>query len=126
MNSLVIKTPPGITVSEELAVTLVAMKGNRNQFKRAKNEQGRRTINGVDFKIVGENNLKIGNNTYELTPEIQKALTQTSYDFNKMSGKDIFIFSHILNEINYDPKSDCKSERRDYIKKNLNHDLKRF
>ena len=82
VNSLVIKTPPGKTVSEEIAVKLGAMTGNRNQFKIAKNEQGQRTINGVDFKIVGEKSLKIGNNTYELTPEIQKALIQTNYDFN--------------------------------------------
>ena len=119
VNSLVIKTPPGITVSEELAVTLGAMKGNRNVFRIAKNEQGQRTINGVDFKIVGENSLKIGNNTYELTPEIQKALTQTEYDFNKMSDKDIFIFSRILDEINYNPDGDRESKRQKYIKNKL-------
>ena len=119
VNSLVIKTPPRITVSEELAVTLGAMTGNRNQFKIAKIEQGQRTINGVDFKIVGENSLKIGNNTYELTPEIRKALTQTNYDFNKMSDKDIFILRRNLGEINYNPDGDRESKRQKYIKSKL-------
>ena len=119
VNSLVIKTPPETTVSEELDVTLGAMKGSRIQFKIAKNEQGQRTINGVDFKIVGENSLKIGNNTYELTPEIQKALTNTSYNFDKLSDKDILIFARILVEIKYKPDDDNKSKRRDYIKTKL-------
>ena len=119
VNSLVINSPPGITVSEELAITLATMTANRNQFRLTKNEQGQRTIKGVPLKIVGANSLKIGDNKYELTPEIQEALTRTDYDFNNLNDNDILIFKNILNEINYDPKTDRKSERRDYLKNKL-------
>ena len=60
------------------------MTKNRNQFRLTKNEQGQKTIKGVPLKIVGSNSLKIGDNTYKLTPEIQKALTQTNYDFKNV------------------------------------------
>ena len=95
------------------------MARSNNKFKIVKDNQNHAMLNDIYINPMGGNNMKIGENIYELTPEIQKALTETNYKFNKMSDNDILNFSNILREINYDPDTDRKSGRREYIRNKL-------
>ena len=119
VNNFMLESPPGVTVSRELFATVGKMVNARNEFKLDQKKGGRYMFNGVNVDPMGGNNVKIGENIYEITPSIQKALTETSYNFNKMSDDDILTFSEILNDINYNPNEDNSSTRQKYIKNQL-------
>ena len=114
-----LESPPGVTMSRELFATVGKMVNARNEFKLDQKKGGRYMFNGVNVDPMGGNNVKIGENIYEITPSIQKALTETSYNFTKMSDDDILTFSKILNDINYNPNEDNSSTRQKYIKNQL-------
>ena len=126
VNNFMLESPPGVTMSRELFATVGKMVNARNEFKLDQKKGGRYMFNGVNVDPMGGNNVKIGNNTYEITPEIQEALTKTSYNFTKMSDDDILTFSKILNDINYNPNSDRESTRRDYIGDKLESRVKKI
>ena len=119
VNNFMLESPPGVTMSRELFATVGKMVNARNKFKLDQKKGGRYMFNGVNVDPMGGNNVKIGENIYEITPSIQKALTETSYNFNKMSDDDILTFSKILNDINYNPNEDNSSIRQKYIKNQL-------
>ena len=119
VNNFMLESPPGVTMSRELFATVVKMVNARNEFKLDQKKGGRYMFNGVNVDPMGGNNVKIGENIYEITPSIQKALTETSYNFTKMSDDDILTFSKILNDINYNPNEDNSSTRQKYIKNQL-------
>ena len=81
VNNFMLESPPGVTMSRELFATVGKMVNARNEFKLDQKRGGRYMFNGVNVDPMGGNNVKIGNNTYEITPEIQEALTKTSYNF---------------------------------------------
>ena len=95
------------------------MAKNNKNFKIVKYNRNRAMIKCVFINVMRGNDVKTGGNFYELTPEIQKALIETIYEFDEMSDNDILTFSRILYEINYDPKTDRKSKRREYIRNEL-------
>ena len=95
------------------------MANSNNKFKIVKDNRGRVMINDVFLNVMGGNDVKFGENIYELTPQFQKALTETSYNFDEMSDKDIISFNRIQCEINYNPNDDRKSKRRDYLRDKL-------
>ena len=119
VNNFTLESPPGVTMSHEIFATVGKMVNASNKFKLDKRTGGRYRLNGVNVDPMGGNNVKIGENIYEITPSIQKALTETSYNFNKMSDHDILTFSKILNDINYNPNEDNSSTRQKYIKNQL-------
>ena len=119
VNNFMLESPPGVTMSRELFATVGKMVNARNEFKLDQKKGGRYMFNGVNVDPMGGNNVKIGENIYEITPSIQKALTETSYNFTKMSDDDILTFSKILNDINYNPNEDNSSTRQKYIKNQL-------
>ena len=65
---------------------------------------------------MGENKIKIDNKEFNLTPEIQKAMTATNYNFKNMNDNDILNFDNILKTVDYDYKLDTYSTRSKYIK----------
>ena len=119
VNTFVLEAPPSVKITQELFSTLGAMATSNNKFKIVQDNKGRAYFNGVLINPLGGNDVKIGNNIYELTPEIQKALLQTDYKFDKMSDNDILVFNQIIKEIKYDSKTDRKSKRREYIRDEL-------
>ena len=119
VNNFMLESPPGVTMSREIFATVGKMVNASNKFKLDKRTGGRYRLNGVNVDPMGANNVKIGENKYEITPSIQKALTETSYNFTTMSDDDILTFSKILNDINYNPNEDNSSTRQKYIKNQL-------
>ena len=64
-----------MNISKELIKTLSYMNDSKNQFKVIEDKDNNQLLlNGVVIKPLGGNSLKIGNNTYELTSEVQNAL----------------------------------------------------
>ena len=112
-----LESPPGVSSTDELFTALGSMAKKNKNIKIVKYNRNRAMINCVFIKGLRGNDLKIGGNIYELTPEVQKALIETNYEFDEMSDNDILTF--ILYEINYDPKTDRKSKRREYIRNEL-------
>ena len=78
VNNFILEPPPSVTITDELFTTLGLMTKNSNKFKIVKDNQGRAVLNDIYTNPMGGNDMKIGENIYELTPEIQKALTNTS------------------------------------------------
>ena len=62
---------------------------------------------------------KFDNKEFNLTPEIQKAFTNTNYNFQKMNDDDILNFTNILQTVDYNPNLDSNSTRTKYIKNNI-------
>ena len=106
-------------MSKQLCSTLGKMINATNKFKLYTGKGERYVLNGINVDPMGGKDVKIGNNIYEITPEIQSLLTQTKNIFNKMSDNDIVIFIRILDETNCNPEEDHKSTRRDYIRDKL-------
>ena len=95
------------------------MRTSNNRFNEKRSSHNKVIINGVEIELLGEDNLKFGNNIYELTPQLKKAVTQTKYNFFNMSDDDILSVSKFLNDINYNPNTDRKSRRRENIRTNF-------
>ena len=55
---------------------------------------------------MGGNKIKIDNKEFNLTSEIQKAFTNTNYNFKSMNDNDILNFANILKSVDYNSKQD--------------------
>ena len=75
VNAFVLEPPPGVAITDELITALVLMAKNKNKFKIVKDNRNRAMIKDVFVNVWVRNDVKIGDNIYELTPETQKALT---------------------------------------------------
>ena len=69
---------------------------------------------------------KLNNKEFNLTPEIQKAMTNTNYNFRNMNDDDILNFANILKTVDYNPRQDSHSTRSKYIKNNLQNRVDRI
>ena len=119
MNTFVLEPPPGVSITDELFTILGLMAKSNNKFKIVKHNRGRAMVNGVFVNVMVGNDMKVGENIYELTTKIQKVLTETIYKFDKMSDKDFISFNNILGDIKYKVEDDRKSKRRGYIRDKL-------
>ena len=62
--------------SKQMLNTKGKLLSSKNSLKKDQDERpGGASINGVPVLILGGNSWKIGDNVYELTPEIHKALS---------------------------------------------------
>ena len=91
---------PNISVfSELMAKTLGSLMISSNSLKIKPSSSGA-TIIGVPICTLGGGKLKIGDNDYELTPEIYKALSYTGYTGKIMEDeKDILIKYYFKNDL---------------------------
>ena len=95
------------------------MNKSKNFFKAVRNSEGKLSWNDKVIIPLGDNKIKIDNKEFNLTPEIQKAFTNTNYNFKSMNDDDILNFANILETVDYNPKQDTHSTRSKYIKNNL-------
>ena len=65
-----------------------SLMNSRNSLKTTQDELGRANILGVPIHISEGDTIKTNENVYELTPEIYKALTYTTYTGNSMKDKN--------------------------------------
>ena len=82
------------------------MNKSKKFFKAIRNDQGKLSWNNKVIEPLGESKIKIDNKEFNLTPEIQKAMTMTNYNFRNMSDDDILNFANILQTVDYNPRLD--------------------
>ena len=97
-----------------------SLMNSRNSLKITQDESGRANILGVPIQISEGDTIKINENVYELTPEIYKALTYTTYTGNTMKDEnDILMMYNIIRDLGYDGTGDRDSKRKTFFLKKL-------
>ena len=99
------------------------MNDSKNFFKVIRDAEGKFSWNNKEVIPLGRNRVQIEGEEFNITPEIQKAFTDTRFNFNNtdMDDENVLIFYKILNSLNYDPSQDSNSKRT----KSINNDLKK-
>ena len=93
---------------------------SRNSLKINQDESGRANILGVPIQISAGDTMKIDETVYELTPEIYKALTYTTYTGNTMKDEhDFLLMYNIIRDLKYDGLGDRDSKRKIFFAKKL-------
>ena len=90
---------------------------SRNSLKIDQDERtGGASINGIPVLILGGDSMKIGDNVYEITPEIHKALSSTGYTGENMKNEnDILMMNNISRDVNYTGVGDKQSYRKTFF-----------
>ena len=97
-----------------------SLMNSRNSLKISQDDLGRANILGIPIQISEGDTIKINENVYELTPEIYKALTYTSYTGNTMKNEnDILMMYNIIRDIGYNGIGDRDSKRKIFFTKKL-------
>ena len=97
-----------------------SLMNSRNSLKITQDESGRANILGVPIQIPEGDTIKINKNDYELTPEIYKALTYTTYTGNTMKDEnDILMMYNIIRDLGYNGTGDRDSKRKTFFTKKL-------
>ena len=112
--------PNSSKFSNSMRQMIGSLMNSRNSLKINQDETGRTNILGVPIQISEGDTIKIGENVYELSPEIYKALTYTTYTGNTMKDEnDILVMYNIIRDLGYDGKGDRDSKRKTFFLKKL-------
>ena len=91
---------------------------SRNSLKITQDESGRANILGIPIQISEGDRIKTNENVYELTPEINKALSYTIYTGNTMKDEnDILMMYNIIRDLGYKGIGDRDSKRKTFFLK---------
>ena len=97
-----------------------SLMNSRNSLKITQDESGRANILGVPIQISEGDTIKINENVYELTPEIYKASTYTTYTGNTMKDEnDNLMMYNIIRDVRYNGTGDRDSKRKTFFTKKL-------
>ena len=121
-NSMVdIKALPNSSkFSNAMRQMIGSLMNSRNSLKITQDETGRANILGVPIQISEGDTIKINENVYDLTPEIYKALTYTTYTGNTMEDEnDILMMYNIIRDLGYNGTNDRDSKRKTFFLKKL-------
>ena len=119
-NGKIKDLPNSSKYSNSMRQMLGALMNSRNSLKITQDESGRANILGVPIQISESDIIKINENVYELTPEIYKALTYTTYIGNSMKDEnDILMMYNIIRDIGYNGIGDRDSKRKTFFTKKL-------
>ena len=106
--------------SNSMRQMIGSLMNSRNSLKITQDELGRANILGVPIQISEDDTMKINETVYELTPEIYKALTYTTYTGNSMKDEnDILMMYNIIRDIGYNGIGDRDSKRKTFFTKKL-------
>ena len=111
--------PNSSKFSNSMRQMIGSLMNSRNSLKITQDESGRANILGVPIQISGDI-IKINENVYELTPEIYKALTYTTYTGNtKKDENDTLMMYNIIRNLGYNGTGDRDSKRKTFFTKKL-------
>ena len=86
---------------------------SRNSLNINQDEFGQANILGVPIQISGADTLKRNENVHDLTPEIYKSLSSTSYTGKTTKNEnEILMMNIIINDFGYAGIGDKKSNRK--------------
>ena len=112
--------PNSFKFSNSMKQMIGSLMNSRNSLKITQDETGRANILGVPIQISESDTIKINETVYELTPEIYKALTYTSYTGDTMKDEnDILMMYNIIRDIGYNGIGDRDSKRKIFFTKKL-------
>ena len=112
--------PNNSKFSNSMRQMIGSLMNSRNSLKITQDESGRANILGVPIQISEGDTIKINEKDYEITPEIYKALTYTSYSGNTMKDEnDILMMFNIIKDIGYNGIGDRDSKRKTFFTKKL-------
>ena len=112
--------PNSSKFSNSMRQMIGSLMNSRNSLKITQDESGRANILGVPIQISEGDTMKINENVYELTPEIYKALTYTTYTGNTMKDEnDILMIYNIIKDLRYNGTGDRDSKRKTFFTKKL-------
>ena len=114
----------GVIYDVELENTLNNMKDNVGFFKIEERDSGDIFWNGFPVEKIGGNKIKINENVFDITRDIQKVLKdKTKISIKKLNDQDREIFNNILENLdfkNYKPvRGESKSGRYKQSKTNF-------
>ena len=105
--------PNSSKFSNSMRQMIGSLMNSRNSLKITQDELGRANILGVPVQISEDDTMKINETVYELTPEIYKALTYTTYTGNTMKDEnDILMMFNIIRDLGYNGIGDRDSKRK--------------
>ena len=109
--------PNSFKFSKQMLNTIDKLITSKNSLKKYQDERtGGASINGVPVLILGGNSWKVGDNVYEITPEIHKALSSTLYTGEtKKKENDILMLKNILRDVKYTGVGDRPSNRKNFF-----------
>ena len=115
---------PGVIYDTSLENTLNNMKNKIGFLSIEERNNGDITWKGFPVEKRGSNKLEINHNIHDITPGIQKVLTDTSnIPMNKLKDKDREIFNNILESLDFENykaiRGESKSERYKHSKTNF-------
>ena len=102
-NKIGIKAlPNSLKFSNLMKNTICKLMSRKNSFKIDQDVRtGGASINEKPVLILGGDSWKIGDNVYEITPEIHKALSSTGYTGETMKNEyDILMMNNNLRDVN--------------------------
>ena len=112
--------PNSSKFSNSMRQTIGSLMNSRNSLKITQDESSKANILGVPIQISEGDKVKINENIYELTPEIYKALTYTTYTGNTMKDEnDILMMYNIIRDLRYNGIGDRDSKRKTFFTKKL-------
>ena len=112
--------PNSSKFSNAMRQMIGSLMNSRNSLKITQDESGRANILVVPIQISEGDTMKINETIYELTPEIYKALTYTTYTGNTMKDEnDILMMYNIIHDLGYNGTGDRDSKRKKFFTKKL-------
>ena len=112
--------PNSSKFSSSMRQMIGSLMNSRNSLEITQDESGRAIILGAPIQISEGDTIKINENDYELTPEIYKALTYTTYTGNTMKDEnDILMMYNIIRDLGYNGTGDRDSKRKKFLTKLL-------
>ena len=112
--------PNSSKIGNAMRQMLGSLMNSRNSLKITQDESGRANILGVPIQISEGDTMKINETVYELTPEIYKALTYTTYTGNTMKDEnEILMMYNIIRDLGYNGTGDRDSKRKIFFTKKL-------
>ena len=112
--------PNSSKFSNAMRQMIGSLMNSRNSLKITQDESGRANTLRVPIQISEGDTKKINENVYELTPEIYKDLTYTTYTGNTMKDEhDILMMYNIIRDLKYDGLGDRDSKRKIFFTKKL-------
>ena len=112
--------PNSSKFSNAMRQMIGSLMNSRNSHKITQDESGRANILGAPIQISKGDTMKINETVYELTPEIYKALTNTTYSGSTMKDEnDILMMYNIIRDLGYNGTGDRDSKRKTFFLKKL-------
>ena len=93
-----------------------SLMNSQNSLKVTQDESGRAKFLGVPIQLSEADTKNINETIYDLTPEIYKALSSTSYSVKTMKNEDdILTMYYIVRDLGYTGVGGIKSNRKTFF-----------